>query len=158
MLLDERKFLQVIESTPLVAIDLIVFDDQGRLLLGRRKNEPAAGYWFTPGGRIRKNERLDTAFRRISGDELGRPFDIAEARFLGVFEHHYQTNVMQVAGISTHYVVLAFELAAGSTKPELPPAQHDQYAWFNLPDIDTDPEIHPYVREYFSDIVGYRCD
>ena len=71
MLLDEDKFLQVIECTPLGSIDLIVRDGYSRLLLGRRKNEPAAGYRFTPGGRIRKNERLDTAFRRICGDELG---------------------------------------------------------------------------------------
>src|SRR5450830_138978 len=29
-----------------------------QLLLGRRINAPARGWWFTPGGRIRKNEAL----------------------------------------------------------------------------------------------------
>ena len=156
MLLDENKFLQVVESAPLVSIDLIVLDDQGRLLLGRRKNEPAAAYWFTPGGRVRKNERLEAAFRRISGDELGKTFDIDEARFLGVFEHHYPTNFMQATGVSTHYIVLAFELAVSGATLTMPAAQHDGYDWFDPQDIDSSPGVHPYVREYFSEGKGYR--
>lgn len=58
-----EKFLQTVDATPLVAIDLIVPNQNGGYLLGHRVNKPAQGFWFVPGGRIRKNERLDDAFR-----------------------------------------------------------------------------------------------
>jgi colanic acid biosynthesis protein WcaH len=41
MTLGERDFLEVIERTPLVSIDLVVRDEAGRVLLGRRTREPA---------------------------------------------------------------------------------------------------------------------
>ncbi|MFC4195069.1 NUDIX domain-containing protein [Novosphingobium lubricantis] len=59
-------FLRVVDATPLIAIDLIVPNEDGGYLLGHRVNRPAQGFWFVPGGRIHKNERLDDAFRRIA--------------------------------------------------------------------------------------------
>ncbi|WP_370701703.1 NUDIX domain-containing protein [Thauera phenylacetica] len=41
------------------------------LLLGLRNNSPAKGWWFTPGGRIRKNEPLYDAQCRVAKDEIG---------------------------------------------------------------------------------------
>tara|TARA_B110000503_G_scaffold68493_1_gene106926 strand:+ start:415 stop:573 length:159 start_codon:yes stop_codon:yes gene_type:complete len=47
-MLDSKKYKMIIESTPLVSIDLrIVCDSQ--IFLGKRKNEPLKGVWFTPG-------------------------------------------------------------------------------------------------------------
>lgn len=47
-------FKTVIESTPLVSIDLIVLNSEGKILLGKRLKHPAQGYWFVPRGRILK--------------------------------------------------------------------------------------------------------
>ena len=69
--LPAEVFGEVIRNTPLVAIDLVVRDQSGRALLGKRLNRPAQGYWFAPGGRIRKNETLDAAFLRLTAAELG---------------------------------------------------------------------------------------
>lgn len=63
--------------TPLVAIDLIVRSEE-KVLLGRRTNEPAKGFFFVPGGRIFKGETARTAFQRITLAELG--FERVEAR------------------------------------------------------------------------------
>ena len=56
MLLDKDTFSTVIQNTPLISIDLIVENKKGQILLGKRVNEPALGYWFVPGGRIFKDE------------------------------------------------------------------------------------------------------
>ena len=48
--LSREEFLKVVENTPLVSIDLIVQDPQGRILVGYRKNRPAQNTWFVPGG------------------------------------------------------------------------------------------------------------
>ena len=64
-------FAQVVDNTPLIAIDLVV-TDKNRILVGKRKNKPAQGTYFVPGGRICKEEPFDFAFARISNDEAGR--------------------------------------------------------------------------------------
>ncbi|WP_286745065.1 NUDIX domain-containing protein, partial [Aquabacterium sp. UBA2148] len=60
-LLPAAQFAQACEALPLVSIDLVLTDESNRLLLGLRRNAPARGWWFTPGGRIRKNEPLAAA-------------------------------------------------------------------------------------------------
>ena len=73
MRLDRATFLEVVRNTPLVSVDLIVRDSRGRVLLGLRNNAPARHSWFTPGGRICKNERIVDAVGRVALEELGRP-------------------------------------------------------------------------------------
>jgi len=119
MWLDLPTFQTVVASTPLVAIDLVVRNGRGEVFLGLRVNRPAYGFWFVPGGRIRKNESLDSAFRRITQDELGRPFERATARLLGVYEHFYEDSVFANAGFGpdTHFVVLTLLPGAGRLNP-----------------------------------------
>ena len=54
-MLPSKKFEVVVESTPLVSIDLVVRAPDKKILLGKRVNRPAQGYWFVPGGRILKD-------------------------------------------------------------------------------------------------------
>lgn len=144
--LSRELFLAGVRILPLVSIDLVVRDPEGRVLVGCRTNRPARGSWFVPGGRVRKDERLDEAFRRVSAGELGREVARSEARFLGVFEHHYPDN----AGgedFSTHYVVLAHELD-WPEGAELPEEQHSAWRWMSDEELRADPEVHENTRAY----------
>ena len=49
MYLKKEEFLETIKNTPLVAIDLIIENDSGEILLGKRNNNPAKNFWFVPG-------------------------------------------------------------------------------------------------------------
>jgi colanic acid biosynthesis protein WcaH len=144
-----QDFEHVIRLTPLVAIDLVVRSPDGRILVGRRKNEPAKGSLFNAGGRITKNETLAAAFRRISLAELGVEKRIDEAQFLGVFEHFYDTNNPERPGFGTHYVVLAYELTAPPQDWRLPKDQHGEFAWLTEADLLQSPQVHPYTKAYF---------
>ena len=62
--LPDALFSSIIEHAPLISMDLVVRDMAGNVLLGKRLNRPAQGYWFVPGGRIRKGEHFDAAFSR----------------------------------------------------------------------------------------------
>ncbi len=66
MLLPLNTFKTIIEHAPLISIDLVVENKQGEVLLGRRNNRPAQGYWFVPGGRILKDELMSDAFKRLT--------------------------------------------------------------------------------------------
>lgn len=58
MRLSDEDFLNIIDKTPLIAIDLIIKNPDGDVLLGKKLNEPAKDKWFVPGGRILKNESI----------------------------------------------------------------------------------------------------
>ncbi len=152
MWLDSPTFTTVVASTPLVAIDLVVTNSRGDALLGLRVNRPAYGFWFVPGGRIQKNERLDSAFRRITHDELGRSFERAQARLLGVFEHFYDDSVFANAGSGpdTHYVVLSYCLELAEDETLQPPTeQHQQYRWWPQDELRFSSRVHEHARAYF---------
>ncbi|MBV1776602.1 GDP-mannose mannosyl hydrolase [Burkholderiaceae bacterium DAT-1] len=143
--------MQVVASTPLVSIDLIVKNEQGHVLLGMRNNEPAAGYWFVPGGCIRKNETLDEAFTRISEAELGVRLHRRDFPFYGAYEHFYDTNAGKLPGFGTHYVVLAHEVVVDSAILKLPEQdQHADWRWATPADILADESVHFHSQQYFS--------
>ncbi len=145
-LLDKQTFLTVVEHTPLVAIDLVVCSGQ-QVLMGERLNQPAAGYWFVPGGRVFKNETLPVAFGRISSVELGTACEIKSARLLGAFTHLYDNNFAEVAGIGTHYVVLAYRLDLELDLSALPTVQHQDYRWITR---DSPHKVHTNSLCYFD--------
>jgi colanic acid biosynthesis protein WcaH len=148
--LEPDDFDSVVRLTPLVAIDLIVRSPDRRILVGRRRNQPAKGLFFTTGGRITKNETLAAAFTRISLAELVVAKRMEEARFLGVYEHFYATNNHELPGFGTHYVVLAYELPATPQDLPLPQDQHGEFAWLTEAELLRSPEVHQNTKAYFS--------
>jgi colanic acid biosynthesis protein WcaH len=146
--ISEEKFKVVLDSTPLVSIDLLVEDEQGRFLLGYRKNRPAQHYWFVPGGRIQKNESLDSAFKRLTKQELGTEFSIEQATLLGPFDHFYDDCVFG-SDISTHYVAIAYRLKIDNLQ-SLPDQQHSDYCWEYPNKILINSEVHHFSKKYFN--------
>jgi hypothetical protein len=55
--LSADDFAHIIRYAPLVSIDLIIRDLEGKVLLGLRTNEPAKHTYFLPGGVILKMRR-----------------------------------------------------------------------------------------------------
>ena len=100
-------FKTVINLAPLISIDLVIKNKEGQVLLGKRNNRPAQGFWFVPGGRVLKDEQLDIAFERLLKTELS--LDKGEAKFIGVYQHFYADNVTE-DDFSKHYIVLAYEI------------------------------------------------
>jgi 8-oxo-dGTP diphosphatase len=62
----------------------IVFDQAGRLLLIKRRNEPGAGLWSLPGGRIEPGETDAHAVIREVKEETG--LTVAPVRLAGTAE------------------------------------------------------------------------
>nr|WP_242462895.1 GDP-mannose mannosyl hydrolase [Persephonella atlantica] len=140
-------FKCIVKNTPLVSIDLIV-ENNGLFLLGKRINEPAKGFYFVPGGRILKNEKISQAFKRITKEELGQEFSIEKGKFLGIYEHFYENSFFD-EGISTHYVVLAYKIKV-KDKLDLPFYQHNKYVWLTKKEILESKEVHNYTKVYFG--------
>jgi len=144
-MLDKKTFKTVISSTPLISIDLLVKKDN-KFLLGKRKNKPALGALFSPGGRIYKNETIKSAIIRIAKDELNIVLK-TPPKFIGVFEHFYDDSIYQ--GESTHYVNLAYETEILET-PNLPTEQHNEYKWLTIDELLKNQQVHKYFKDYFK--------
>jgi colanic acid biosynthesis protein WcaH len=146
-MLDIKNFKAVVTNAPLVSIDLcLVF--QGKLLLGKRFNNPLQGCWFTPGGRIYKNEEFRTALYRIALAELGlRKIDMSAFCLMGVWDHFYNNSVFDDK-TSTHYVNLP-HFARFDTKPMVTADfQHDRFEWFDLNEVADGGVFHKYIQNY----------
>lgn len=152
----------VLSSAPVVALDVVVRDASGRVLLCRRHARPALGSWCVPGGQVFKNELLADAFKRLSRAELGVEFSIHQARFIGVFEHMHPDSVFtsnSLSGpdrITTHYVVNAFELDLPEGV-ELVCRPSSEWQWFTVNALVEHPEVHLFTRWYFQSHKGYRA-
>jgi colanic acid biosynthesis protein WcaH len=148
-MLDVLTFKTVVENTPLVSIDLCLVCD-GQLLLGKRNNDPLKGEWFTPGGRIHKNETWQHALLRIVELELGL-CDTAVENFalMGMWDHFYNNSALD-QDISTHYVNLP-HYAEFQSKPKITlDDQHGEFEWFDLSVVAYDEKFSPYMRNYAS--------
>ena len=146
--LPDNDFLQLIRTAPLVAVDVVLKDAAGQALLVERNDEPARGFYFVPGGRIFKNERIAEAFQRIVTAELGLSISFRRAVPLGLYQHIYDTNRFEEEGTGTHYVVLAHEIVL----PERPVLVLDApYRWAAPQDIPAMVDVHPFTKAYFSE-------
>ena len=143
-MLNNQIFKTVVDSAPLVSIDILLKKDN-KVLLGRRVNKPAQGYFFSIGGRINKNETIDNAMTRIALYELN--IDLKSTpEFIGVFEHFYDNSMYE--NVSTHYVNIAYEYEVKET-PDLPTEQHSEYKWFAIDELLESKQVHKYVKDYF---------
>jgi colanic acid biosynthesis protein WcaH len=139
----------VIRLAPLVAIDLIIRNGRDEALLGLRRNEPAKGCYFVPGGMILKNERLADAFARLVKNETGHDASLDDARLLGVFEHFYDGNRSGRSGYGTHYVVLGYEFSWPSAAAPTPDDQHSELRWWPVPELLASDRVHDNAKAYF---------
>ena len=151
-MLELSKFKAVIENAPLVSIDLCLISE-GKMLLGKRKNNPLKGEWFTPGGRIYKNETWQNSLLRISKVELGLCDVLVEDfSLMGIWDHFYNNSAFS-EDTSTHYVNLP-HFAYFKYKPKLiQDDQHDIFKWFDLSFIINEEIFHHHSKEYADWVV-----
>lgn len=157
MFVNKDTFLTIVASTPFVSIDLVIRNEKKQVLLGYRRNRPAQDCWFVPGGRIRKNERMQDALARIAQHELG--VAAANGTLLGVFDHFYEDNFYGAPGIGTHYVVCAYQFRVDSCTSFVQDEQHAQLRWWDLDALLASVDVHPNTKLYFQDAPGngFRC-
>lgn len=139
---------------PLVSVGLVVKRGQ-EVLLSMRNHQSEQSSWFVPGGRILKNEPIQSALARIAETELGLGAALAEGeivpQWLGAFEHFHADCFAEEAGVPSHYVVLGHELNVAADFP-LPSSekQHTELRWWPITEALTSPDVHRFSKDYFQ--------
>lgn len=144
--ISHKQYYDVVKLTQLVSVDLLV-KNNGRYLLGKRKNKPAQGFLFVPGGKVYNNETIHQGIRRIAKEEIGlSDFDYTP---IGVYEHIYDDNYCDDQ-FGTHYIVHAFEI---KTNADIDITrfnqQHESVHWLSSSEIKEDNRVHLFNKYYF---------
>lgn len=151
--INDDDFKCVIKNSPLFAIDLVCVSNNS-VLMGRRSNEPAKSYWFVPGGRVRKNEKISDAVLRISSEELDFKILFSEVFFIGIYDHFYENSVFGNE-VDTHYVTAVYVFYADINLADLPSLQHYDYSWFPFEDIERNPSIHVNSKLFINKLITW---
>ena len=71
--IEDNLFTEIVGLLPIVTTDLVILNEsQEQIFLFKRTNKPAQNLYFTPGGRILKNEDLLTGIIRQGKKEIAR--------------------------------------------------------------------------------------
>jgi colanic acid biosynthesis protein WcaH len=76
--LPEDLFLFLSRSTPIVNVDLLIKDDDGRTLLSWRDDKLCGTGWHVPGGIIRYKETFEERLQKTAINEIGTEVIIAD--------------------------------------------------------------------------------
>ncbi|MGV9796305.1 NUDIX hydrolase [Gordonia sp. NPDC003422] len=70
------------EGRRVPAVGAVIVDDAGRLLLVLRRNDPQAGRWSLPGGKVEPGESIVAAVEREVLEETGLVVDVGDRAWL----------------------------------------------------------------------------
>ena len=145
-------FTQIVASMPIVTTDLVLINEsQNQILLFKRTNKPAQDIYFTPGGRLLKNEEFLVGIKRQGQRELGLDLDESRLSFGGVInemwtDSEFAEHSYNAISIFWRYLILETQIDRFSLDQ-----QHSDYQWF---DFDDD-RLHPYIN-YRLNILGFK--
>ena len=131
-------FRNIHRVLPVLCVDIVVTHGR-KFLLVERKNAPAKGFWWPPGGRLLKNERIIDAVQRKLREETG--LTGGSPQLLGAAEHF--SNPGYFKGFGSHTVVFVFKIEASSFSTVKLDSQSSKSGWFSA----INPSWHPYVRD-----------
>lgn len=150
MKLELEQFKSVVRDTVLVSIDLLLINERGEVLVGRRRHGPARDRIFVPGGRVLKGETLAAALRRVVRQETGLAVPPDQVVVQGIYDHIYADSCFEDPGISTQYVVIACRCPVNSGASIVADQQHESLHFMPIADLMSNPQVHPYTKSYFQ--------
>jgi colanic acid biosynthesis protein WcaH len=133
-LIPSSLYDQIVKSMPIPSVEAIIVKN-GLLLLLRRKNNPAKGQWWFPGGRIRKGESFEEALCREVKEETG--LDVTACKLVNVYSRLFPER---------HDITVVFLCKCGGDKVTLND-EHTEYKFFkNIP-----RDVYPYILQAIQD-------
>lgn len=137
--IEPELYDRIKQVMPILCVDLLIHRGNQFLVL-LRKNEPAKGLWWTPGGRVLKGETLMEAAHRKAWEELKICVEIE--KMVGIYDQFWDTST---SGESIHTPDIYFLARPFDTKIEMD-EQHSEYRW-----VSSLKGLHPYVTQAVID-------
>jgi len=110
---------------PALGVNVIIFDDSGRILLTRREDFDV---WCVPSGKVDPGESIGEAARRETREECG--LEVALTCLVGVYSRPGEDDMVG------HVATFAARPIGGSLRPQ--PGETTELAWFDPADLPDD--------------------
>ena len=133
-------YTQIQAVMPILCVDAVITHNQ-RCLLLRRRNQPARGQLWFPGGRLHKNELISEGVERKCLEEVQ-----LDCRFQSIISIE-ETRFPRLEDMATdaHTVNVCCHLTISEVKEIVTDTQHDAYHWVDIKEAQTLP-LHEGVR------------
>lgn len=118
-------------TVPAVGIQVLVFNDDGQVLLSQRLTDHGPGYYGGPGGGLDHGETPPDAARREAAEEAN----------ISISTPHFLCLTNFVMG-GRHYLDIAFTATTNDTPERTEPDTHTPWEWFSLDNLP-DPLFPP---------------
>jgi len=97
-------YKKIIKLLPIVCVDVIIKNSDGKFLLVKRKNNPLMGQFWLVGGRIEQMEKAQDAAKRKIMEEVG--LEVEDLVFEGCYEDNFDKNAFD--DVPYHTISLIF--------------------------------------------------
>lgn len=139
-LLPIEKYREILDITPVCTVDVLFFNkDKTETLLFKRVNEPLKGVYFSIGGRLLKNEKLEDGAVRQALREAGLHIEKTGLTLGGTQEEFHPTSIFD--GVTYHAVVVFYGCILGDEEITLD-GQHSDHQWFSV----SGATLHPLLK------------
>ena len=103
----QADYDKILSLMPIVCVDCVI-EYNGKILVVRRKHEPAAGQWWIPGGRLYKDETLENCAIRKALEEVGLHCKIVNqiSTNATIFDTVHSVNVVYLMSAFNNDVVV----------------------------------------------------
>jgi len=145
MVVSEKLYSRILRVMPIPCVDLLVVDDAGSVLLLLRRNEPAAGQWWFPGGRVQFGEQRRDAAKRKLEEECG--LSSTQFQEIGTFDILLNSGPNQ----RSHAITTLFKVRVASGQDIRLDPQSSEACWLT-PREWLGRELHLFVRSGVSAI------
>jgi colanic acid biosynthesis protein WcaH len=136
----DRLYRKIQKVLPIACVDLLIKYDKG-IILCKRKNSPAKGRFWLPGGRILKGESLEQAVKRKLKEETG--LRAKSIKFIGTYTNYFKRGFY---GFPFHAIVSVFLVEARNKKIKLD-NQHSEFMVVK----ELNKRLPAYIRQVIID-------
>ena len=140
MIISEDLYSQIRRVMPISCVDLVVSDERGCVLLVKRKNEPAKGQWWFPGGRVHYKETRVAAAARKLQEECG--LEAVSMEELGTYDVILD---MPLNNLPSHGITTLFHIRVRERRTLKLDNQSVTADWRTLQEWQNEG-LHPFVQ------------
>lgn len=143
-----EKYKEILDAIPICTVDVLFFNkDLSKTLLFRRTNEPLKGVYFSVGGRLLKNEKLEDCAVRQALREIGISVNKDMLTHGGTQEELNPNSAFH--GISYHAIDTFYGYVLDDNEKISLDSQSDDAQWFSV----SDDTLHPFLKTKIASLL-----
>lgn len=143
MFIKDEIYKHIVDSVPVITVDVVLLNpERTNILLFKRVNKPLRHTFYTPGGRVNKNEYLIDAIIRKTKEELGITMKQEQIQYCGVIEEFFKDSHFEEITTGTHNINIFYKYIIDDISTIEIDNQHTAFEWFDV----NDPNLNNYIK------------